>query len=266
VLDRYEFWLIVLAVLFVSLERLVPWRRDQRLLRPELGQDVFWLVFNVYVFSVLFGGAFLGLESLLSRAMGFVCGCVPADLHLLGQLPLLPQILVVLVVADLMEWLIHNSLHRVGLFWRFHRVHHSIRDMDWIGNFRFHWFETIVYRSVKYLPLAILGARWEAVLVVAVVATAIGNLNHSNLKVSWGPLRYVLNSPRMHVWHHDAERPGPGVNFGVVFSAWDWLFGTAHMPADDDGYPAFGFRRMERVPTSLPMRLLAPFLDRPGTA
>ncbi len=260
-LTRYVTWLVILAVLFIALERIVPWRRGQRLLRRELGQDVFWLVFNGYILSALFGSAFLGIESTLSRALSLVCGCVPEQLHLIGRLPLPLQVIVVLIAADFMEWLVHNALHRIDFLWRFHRVHHSITQMDWIGNFRFHWFEVIVYRSVKYLPLAALGARWEAVLIVAVFATAIGNLNHANLNVSFGPLRYVLNSPRMHIWHHDADRPGPGVNFGIVLSVWDWIFRTAYLPPDPGGPAALGFRRMDEVPTSLFMRFLVPFLN-----
>jgi len=258
---RYETWLVCLAVLFTVLERIAPWRRGQRLLRPEIGQDVFWLAFNGYVLGALFGGAFMGIESVLSRGLAAVCGCVPEQLRLIGRLPLPLQILVVLILTDFIEWLVHNALHRIGFLWRVHRVHHSIRRMDWIGNFRFHWLEILVYRTVKYLPLAALGARWEAVLVVAVFATAIGNLNHANLNVSFGPLRYVLNSPRMHIWHHDADRPGPGVNFGIVLSVWDWLFRTAYMPPDQDGPAALGFRGMEDVPASLPMRFFLPFLD-----
>ena len=258
---RYETWLVVLAVLFVALERIAPWRRGQRLLRPEIGQDLFWFAFNGFLLGALFGGAFLGIESVLSRGLQFVCGCVPEQLRLIGRLPLSLQILVVLIVTDFIEWLVHNALHRIDFLWRVHRVHHSIRRMDWIGNFRFHWLEILVYRTVKYLPLAALGARWEAVLVVAVFATAIGNLNHANLNVSFGPLRYVLNSPRMHIWHHDADRPGPGVNFGIVLSVWDWLFRTAHMPPGPGGPARLGFRGMEDVPASLPMRFFLPFLD-----
>jgi len=258
---RYEIWLVILAVLFIALERIVPWRRDQRALRPQIGQDIFWFAFNGYILGALFGGAFMGIESVLSRGLSFVCDCVPEHLRLIGHLSLPLQILVALIVADFLEWLVHNAFHRVDILWRFHRVHHSIRQMDWIGNYRFHWLEILVYRIVKYLPLAVLGARWEAVLVVAVFATAIGNLNHANLNVSFGPLRYVLNSPRMHIWHHDAERPGPGVNFGIVLSVWDWIFRTADMPKGPGGPAILGFRRMDEVPMSLFRRFFLPFVD-----
>jgi sterol desaturase/sphingolipid hydroxylase (fatty acid hydroxylase superfamily) len=121
----------------------------------------------------------------------------------------------------------------------------------------------LLYRSVKYIPLALLGARWEALLVVAVIATLIGHLNHANLNISWGPLRYVLNSPKMHVWHHDVEQHGPGgQNFGQVLSVWDWVFGTAYWPEDREAPQKLGFEGMESYPRSVPGRLLYPLSRR----
>jgi len=86
-----------------------------------------------------------------------------------------------------------------------------------------------------------------------------GHLNHSNLKISWGPLRYVLNSSRMHVWHHDFElHHRYGQNFGVVFSLWDWLLGTAYLPQEPEEPQRLGFRDMDAFPRGLAARLAFP--------
>jgi sterol desaturase/sphingolipid hydroxylase (fatty acid hydroxylase superfamily) len=64
----------------------------------------------------------------------------------------------------------------------------------------------------------------------------------------------------MHVWHHDLILQGRhGQNFAVVFSLWDWLFGTAHMPADREQPQQLGFEGMDRFPRGLLRRLLYPF-------
>ncbi|NQU39607.1 MAG: sterol desaturase family protein [Lentisphaerae bacterium] len=262
-LTYYPFWLAVVSLLCVVAERAAPWRRGQLGLRPELGQDVFWLCFNGYFASLVFAGLFGYLEGGLTASFTGVCGVTPQSLRLLEGLNLALQIAVVLVASDFIEWLVHNALHRFPPLWRIHRVHHSIETMDWIGNFRFHWGELIVYKSVKYIPLALLGARWEALLVAAVVATLIGHLNHANLNLSWGPLRYILNSPRMHIWHHDKHPHRPaGVNFGVVFSLWDWIFGTAYMPREARQPEVLGYVGMEHVSHSLIMRFLLPMFNR----
>ena len=256
----YLFWLLVVSIFCAAVERLRPWRAEQAMFRRQFGQDVFWLFFN---------GHFAGI--LVARVAAFVFARVtPVIEHarsigLVATSPAWVQFLVFLVLKDLLEWGVHNLLHRVPWLWEFHKVHHSIEELDWIGNFRFHWMEIVVYQGLAYLPLMILGARDDVILAIAVVSTLVGFLNHANLNISWGPLRYLINSPRMHVWHHDldwpADRPS-GVNFGIVFSAWDWLFGTAHWPAPDalpEQQPReFGFHGMETFPRGLVGRLLYP--------
>jgi sterol desaturase/sphingolipid hydroxylase (fatty acid hydroxylase superfamily) len=259
---HYVFWLAVASLLCLLAERIIPWRRNQKLWRPEFGQDVFWLVFNGYLSSFAFVGLFAMIYKGLNNGFNFVAGREIATIALLTRQPLWIQIVVVLTIADFTEWCVHNLLHRVGWLWRFHRMHHSITTMDWIGNFRFHWVETIIYQSIKYLPVTLLGARWEAMLAVAVISTMIGHLNHANLAISWGPLRYLLNSPAMHIWHHDRVLHGrAGANFAVVFSLWDWIFGTVYWPKDSSMPAALGYGGDKKVAHNLLMRFFAPFLD-----
>jgi sterol desaturase/sphingolipid hydroxylase (fatty acid hydroxylase superfamily) len=262
-ITSYTFWLVVIAAFCVMAERMFPWRHTQSLLRPELTQDIVWLVFNGYLATFALGGVLRHVEWGLGTSFTALAGRTLTTFQLVTALPLAAQIGIVLVASDFVEWFVHNALHRWGPLWSLHRVHHSITTMDWIGNFRFHWGEILLYKSIKYIPLAVLGARWEAILIAAVFATLVGNLNHSNLNISWGPFRYLLNSPRMHIWHHDKtpERPA-GVNFGVVFSLWDWIFGTAYMPSDAAQPQALGFRNMERVPTDFLMRFFLPMLGK----
>ena len=82
------------------------------------------------------------------------------------------------------------------------------------------------------------------------IATAIGHLNHANLVLPLGPLRYVLNNPQMHIWHHSWELPEDrrhGINFGISLSCWDYLFGTARIPGDGRDI-RLGFPGLEAFP------------------
>lgn len=257
---EYAFWLIVAGGVVALLEHFWPWRKDQRFIRKELGQDFFWLIFNgvlaAYIFAYVFKVINGGLDSFYFR----IAGVGLYDVRVIAGLPLWVQCLVVLVLADFIEWCTHNLLHRVPWLWKIHRVHHSIEIMDWIGNFRFHWGEILLYKTIKYIPLTILGADWRAVLVAAVCTTVIGYLNHSNMNISWGPLRYLLNSPRMHIWHHDKKVRGrAGVNFGIAFSVWDWVFGTAYMPNDPIEPEAIGYHGLDKVSHSLIARFFFPW-------
>ena len=78
--------------------------------------------------------------------------------NLLATWPLVVQILVFFVLKDFLEWTVHNLLHRNKYLWELHKLHHSITEMDWIGNFRFHWGEVVVYQTLTYLPLVCWGS------------------------------------------------------------------------------------------------------------
>jgi sterol desaturase/sphingolipid hydroxylase (fatty acid hydroxylase superfamily) len=178
-------------------------------------------------------------------------------------MPAWAQFIVLLVLKDFLEWGVHNLLHRVPWLWEFHKLHHSIEDLDWIGNFRFHWGEVVVYKTLSYLPLVVLGVDHRVLLAIAVLWTVMLDLNHANLRFSWGPFRYLLNSPRMHVWHHDVVQHGRGgQNFGQVLSVWDWIFGTVYWPSDRDEPERLGFAGMEAYPGSVPRRLVYPLWKR----
>ena len=257
---EYLFWLLVISIVCLVAERIRPWRAGQKLLRPQFFQDLFWLFFNGHYFAVLFAyvTAFLAqwMAPILQEAQ---------SLHLLSGQVLALQFTAYFLLKDFLDWCVHNLLHRVPTLWEFHKLHHSIVDMDWIGNFRFHWLEIVVYQGLTYFPLVILGVDPTVILLVAIASTLIGHLNHSNLDLTWGPLRYVFNSPRMHIWHHAAEMPADrptGVNFGISLSLWDWLFGTVHWPAREAAPTqqpaALGFQGMERFPRTLTRRFLYP--------
>ena len=81
--------------------------------------------------------------------------------------PVWIQFITYFVLSDFIEWCVHNLLHRVSWMWEFHKLHHSIIDMDWIGNFRFHWMEIIIYRAAKYFPLVVLGVNSEIIFSIA---------------------------------------------------------------------------------------------------
>ncbi len=245
----YLHWLIAISLAFVLLERLVPWRKGQPLVRPGFVRDLGFLALNGHVLSLLSAGVngWLAAEAtgLLQRA-GLLLPAAP-----IAGWPLGAQVAAFLVVSDFAQWCVHNLLHRVPWLWSFHKVHHAITTMDFVGNFRFHWMEIVVYKSVLWLPLALLGASAEAAFVVAVVGTIWGDLNHANLDLRLGPLGYVLNGPRMHLWHHDqSDEGGAAKNYGIVLSLWDHLFGTAYWPRERSP-AALGYPGMQEMPQDL---------------
>ena len=257
---QYYFWLIAVSLFCFVLERLAPWRSQQKMLRRGIWQDVFWLVFNGHYLGVILAMISGKLIQLLNTFLFELGVPVPESIALIAGMPLWLQFPVFFFVKDFIEWNIHRLLHNMPWLWEFHKLHHSIEELDWIGNFRFHWGEVIVYKMLSYLPLVILGVNNIVILIIAVIGTLMQDLNHANVPISWGPLRYLFNSPKMHVWHHDVELHGKGgQNFGIVLSVWDWLFGTVYWPDDVEQPRKLGFEGMERYPAGLAGRFVYPF-------
>ena len=259
---QYLPWLLGISAAFAAAERLHPARRAQRALRPQLGNDLFYLLFNGHFYALLSAGVVTWTTELTRSGLGAL-SLLPANGFLEGM-PFAAQFLIAFVASDFLQWSVHVALHRVPLLWQFHKVHHSIHTMDWIGNFRFHWMEAVVYRSLLYVPLLLLGAHTDVVFWVAVAGTAWGHFNHSNLDVDIGLLGRVFNSPRMHLWHHDASAEGgASKNYGVVLSLWDYVFSTAYWPRDRTP-GRLGYAGDEDMPRGLLFQLAFPLTRREG--
>jgi sterol desaturase/sphingolipid hydroxylase (fatty acid hydroxylase superfamily) len=240
--NGYFFWLIVVAILCFAIERTLPSRTARPTFRPGFGQDLLWLVFN---------GAFIAAVVGLPAARNMSGG-------LLSGTPILLQLGFVLVTKDFLDWCVHNLLHRVPWLWDFHKVHHSIEELDAVGSFRFHWVE-LLFSALTYVPLFLLGADQRVLLANAVLGTLIQHLAHSNIRIDWGPLKYILSSPQFHAWHHERILlGGKGQNYAVVLCIWDWLFGTAHLVSDTEQPDALGFEGDDFFPSSFLERFTYP--------
>ena len=155
----------------------------------------------------------------------------------------------------------HRLLHKVPWLWSFHKVHHSVKEMGFAAHLRYHWMENVVYKSFSYFPIAIIGGfNLEFVFIVHIIQTTIGHLNHANIDINYGPLKYIFNNPAMHIWHHSKELPEgkSGVNFGISLSIWDYIFKTSHIPHTGRDID-LGFEQVDSYPKTFLGQLLEPF-------
>jgi sterol desaturase/sphingolipid hydroxylase (fatty acid hydroxylase superfamily) len=165
------------------------------------------------------------------------------------------------VMADFLQWNVHRMLHRIPWLWKFHKVHHSVKEMGFAAQFRFHFMETIVYKSLQYIPLAMIGFGIEQFFIIHMFSVFVGHLNHANLDWSYGKLGFIFNNPRMHIWHHAKELPRQhkyGMNFGLTLSIWDYIFGTAYVPKSGKDLE-IGFKGDETFPEDFKGQLVFPF-------
>lgn len=231
---NYFYFLILVSLAFFALEVIKPWRENQPKFRKDFWLDAFYMFFNFFLFSII---AFAGLAQIgVALFSDFLAlfGITNLVAIQVGNLPGWAQLLLLFVVKDFIEWWVHRLLHRSSWLWEFHKVHHSVKQMGFAAHLRFHWMENVVYKSLEYVPLAMIGFSLTDFFLVHAIAITIGHWNHANFNLNIGPLKYVFNNPAMHIWHHakslPADRPY-GVNFGLSLSVWDYLFGTNYIPS-----------------------------------
>jgi sterol desaturase/sphingolipid hydroxylase (fatty acid hydroxylase superfamily) len=230
---NYFYWLLGLSLLVWTLEIVAPWRKNQKVIRRDFWLDAFYMFFNFFLFSLI---AYNALSNVAVQAFNdflALFGITNIVALNLAKLPYWAYLVSLFVIADFIQWNTHRLLHRVPWLWEFHKVHHSVKEMGFAAHLRFHWMETIVYKTIQYVPLAMLGYGLKEFILVHLFALAIGHLNHANLGWDYGPLKYIFNNPKMHIWHHAKEIPEGhkyGVNYGLTLSLWDYIFGTASVP------------------------------------
>lgn len=236
--ENYFYGLILVSLMVWLLEILFPWRKDQSIFRKDFWLDTFYMFFNFFLLNLI---VFIALsntfEALVNDFLGlFNFSVQDFQLFDVDVLPYGVGLLVFFLVSDFVQWNTHRLLHRVDFLWNFHKVHHSVKEMGFAAQLRYHWMEPVVYKSLLYIPIAIIGGfDAQDVAIVHFFALTVGHLNHANLGWDYGFLKYVINNPKMHIWHHAKKLPASaryGVNFGLTLSIWDYLFGTAHIPHD----------------------------------
>ena len=195
----------------------------RRFRRDRWKTDVLHLLFNNLLIS-------LGLVvSLFSLAVTFHRAVNPVLQGWVTAQPALVQFVEAVLVADLAQYWAHRLTHEVPLLWRFHKVHHSTEEMDWLAAARLHPVDSIFTRSVTIFPLYLLGftkATFGAYLGFTVLQALF---IHANVRFRFGPLRWITATPEFHHWHHALE--SANTNFAGNLPLLDVVFGTCHLPA-----------------------------------
>lgn len=262
--------LVLLAAVFAVLERWRPAVPAQGRWRLGTGTDlVYWFFTPLVTKLVTRVGIVLGLVG-IALALG-----MPIDReHLEGLLvprpeiarqPFWVQLLGFLLVTDLVAYAMHRLFHHRPL-WRFHAVHHSSKEIDWLSSVRLHPVNDVLMRVAQAVPVVLLGFDPRLLAAYVPLLAFYAVFVHANLAWGFGPLRFVVASPAFHRWHHAAEEEGLDRNFAGLFPFIDLLFGTFHLPPDR--LPSrFGIPGIEpTIPGGFLAQLVHPFRRAPRPA
>ena len=256
-LDWFILDLLGSTLIFVFIEKFFALRKDQPVFRPEWQTDFHHFIVN----HMAVGFVLLATNLFVHKLFGWAA--TDGVQAWVRGLPFVGALLLIVLVADLVQYWTHRAYHEVPVLWRLHAVHHSVKSMDWLAGSRQHIIEIIITRTLVLAPIFVLGFSKEVIDAYIVIVGFQAVFNHANVSVRLGPLRYVIVTPNFHHWHHAQDDEAIDKNYAAHFAFLDHFFGTAVQ--SDREWPARYGVVGDYVPGGFWKQLAFPFTWKSGT-
>lgn len=227
----YSLAFALFAAVVLTLERLRPADPSQ----PVISRG---LLYDTTIGAVALAFDFVLISVCVRVFIGFFAQFISPVVPIMSQLANWQRFFIVFILLDLANWLSHLIRHKVPIFWQFHALHHSQREMNMMTEFRIHPGDMLIGTLLKSAMFAFLLIPVETAIWLAIFQKYYLMFIHANVDVSYGPLDRIFVSPRVHRQHHAADPARHDTNFGTYLSIWDWLFGTFY--SDRDSAPKTG--------------------------
>ena len=240
--------LLFLAIVFIPMEKVFPAKPGQKTFRKN------WILDLCFFFGqyLLWSGLVLAVLNYFGYWLDTV---IPKNFRITVQSQAVwLQALEVLFFSDLLIYWAHRIQHKLDFLWRFHKVHHSAEHLDWLAAHREHPLDSIYTIGIINLPAFIAGFDLNAIAAIVAFRGIWAIYIHSNVRLSIGPLKYLIGSPELHHWHHDIERDAG--NYANISPLMDLLFGTYTCPPKEPD--RFGIK--EEFPKNYVGQLTKPML------
>jgi sterol desaturase/sphingolipid hydroxylase (fatty acid hydroxylase superfamily) len=247
--------LLLMAVIFIPIEMVFPKNKEQNRFHEEWRTDLVYFVIS-HLFIQFFGVLTKTPATIFFGWMGL------DGLHAWVQrLPFVIELLFAFFITDLFQYWSHRIFHLHTYLWRFHSVHHSTKNMDWLAGSRTHFADIFVTRSMTFIPLYVFGFS-EITFNTYIIFMAIhAVLIHANTRINFGFLKYIIATPQYHHWHHCEDPRYYGKNFATIFPFIDKLFGTYYLPGNE--WPEGTGLQEANYPKGYVKQLVYPFSKSP---
>jgi sterol desaturase/sphingolipid hydroxylase (fatty acid hydroxylase superfamily) len=250
----------VLLLIF-ALERRYPAIPRQKTLSTGLVHDALWVLIEAVAAAVMIHWYSRVVYKLYSQHLGFL------TLPFARSLPEVARLGIGAVALDFGRWCQHWLHHNVRWLWPFHALHHSQRELNLFSDYRVHLVEYFVRYAIMVFPMLLLGVQAPSLIWWTLLLSWHARLYHANVRMNFGPLRYIFVTPQSHRIHHSREREHYDLNYGAMLSIWDYLFRTQYRRydvypetgIDDEKFPGETAQSVAGVLTAPLRQMLYPF-------
>lgn len=240
---------LLLWLLFGILEWLFPLRKEQKHFRHGWLTDVVHFFCNHILINA---GTYLVVVLLYVLFHQFISRSLQLTIR---SQPVFLQFAEAFFIAQLVFYVFHRFAHQIPWLWKFHSVHHSSAELDWLASARLHPVEMIIVNVAIGVPLFLLGFTKETFGAYLVFGAILPIFNHSNTKFRFPVLNKIIATPEFHHWHHSNDTEARDKNFSG-FPIIDLMFGTYYVP---DRHMPKTYGIDEYIPNNYWQQLLYPF-------
>jgi sterol desaturase/sphingolipid hydroxylase (fatty acid hydroxylase superfamily) len=253
---RMAVWLALLSAVFLPLERLFALRK-QKIFRKQIGVDT-----GYYFLNSLVPGLILGVPmALVVRLSHHVIPGAVTDA--IADWPMWARALAAMVVGETGYYWAHRLSHEIPFLWRFHSIHHSAEEIDYMVSTRAHPIDFVWGRLWMLTPLFALGlvspmrvSDGAIPAIILILGGFWGFFVHANVRWRLGPFEWLLATPGFHHWHHSMGLQR-NCNYASMFPWLDRLFGSLYLP--NFWPPQYGIP--EPMEPTLVGQLVHPFIE-----
>jgi sterol desaturase/sphingolipid hydroxylase (fatty acid hydroxylase superfamily) len=271
---RKDFWLDLFYIAFnFFIFSLIGWFALQQVVLAGLSQLFAWVGYEQGLAKAVASLPVWAYYPLLFVVADFISWNVHRLLH---RVPWLWEFHKVHHSVEQMGFAAHVRYHWMEnvVYWIFRFLPLTLLGFDLVDIFWVHILN-VAWGHFNHANITV-SPRWSGAIFGALAGLGIG----VTLTDSWwqwglallggtvvgllllGPyMRYLFNSPEMHLWHHAYDVPAGhryGVNFGITLAIWDYVWRSAYVPRHDAEI-RLGFQGIEGYPKSFWRQLLSGF-------
>jgi sterol desaturase/sphingolipid hydroxylase (fatty acid hydroxylase superfamily) len=144
-----------------------------------------------------------------------------------------------LAAMDLGEYVFHRAQHQLPWLWAMHSLHHSDEAFNVSTAIRHFWLEIFLKTFTIYLVVGVLFKADARIVALYAMLSSYNYFSHMNVRVGFGRLAWVLNSPQYHRRHHSSRPEDRDCNFAALLPVFDVLTGAYRAP-EAGYYPETG--------------------------